>query len=632
MQVPSELAERDQWVIWRYITRNGKTTKVPYRAKDNRKAATTRPTDWASLGDALAAAERFDAGGIGFVFTPDDPYCGIDLDHCVEGGSVHPEAQDLIKSVGGYAELSPSGTGVHLIVRAELNGHRNRTDKTPWGGNVEVYDQGRYFTFTGEALGSRQIRRGSLGQVEQLLQESPNGAAGTVGDWLAKAQKNEKFARLYEGDWSDYDSQSEADLALFNLLVHYIGPRPFSVKRAFRASELYRQDKAGGEDYLDRTLERALSESGSDKNLDRLVEERYRLKKADRLAADRLMAEEAAERPPLPLPEPGWTLEDELKQDRPPLRERIEGWQHEGQNVNLIAGYKLGKTSLTMNVMRSLADGTPFLGKFSVEQVDGRIAVWNYELIPRQWDKWAEESEIKNKDRIVPVHFRGHGMVPIWLPDVRDQVAAWMERSEVKYWIIDPTMKAWEGLLKSEGDNIGAGRFLNAIDEIKELSGIEEALLSHHTGRGEDAQERGRGATRLEDWQDVGWYLTGARDNLWLHATGRDVDVEKIRIVYRAEDARSFTTAGLTQSEAKQSEGAHGALAAVIKLENEEGKSLATRNVKDAMTGDKTKRDGWIQAAIDNGWIKREDGARGAKVCASTQLGRREFEKRSKGA
>ena len=33
-----------------------------------------------------------------------------------------------------------------------------------------------------------------------------------------------------------------------------------------------------------------------------------------------------------------------------------------------------------MNVMRSLVDKTPFLGKFKVQLVEGRIAVFNYEL------------------------------------------------------------------------------------------------------------------------------------------------------------------------------------------------------------------------------------------------------------
>ena len=78
--IPAELRERDQWVVWRSETRDGKATKVPYRCDGSGRASTTDPATWGSYEAAVAAAEALAADGVGYVFAPDDPYVGIDLD------------------------------------------------------------------------------------------------------------------------------------------------------------------------------------------------------------------------------------------------------------------------------------------------------------------------------------------------------------------------------------------------------------------------------------------------------------------------------------------------------------------------------------------------------------------------
>src|SRR4051812_5876375 len=74
MTVPLELASLPQWVCWKYVTRKGKTTKVPHRAADGVLASATRVADWCTLQDALEAAEHLGMDGVGFVFSKDDPY------------------------------------------------------------------------------------------------------------------------------------------------------------------------------------------------------------------------------------------------------------------------------------------------------------------------------------------------------------------------------------------------------------------------------------------------------------------------------------------------------------------------------------------------------------------------------
>jgi putative DNA primase/helicase len=160
---PAELAARAQWVDWKLIQKrtDAKPTKIPYDAKTGRAASSTDPKTWASL---EAALERFGQGGydgVGYVFAEDDPYTGIDLDHALsDAGELEPWAQPIVKAFASYTELSPSRTGLHIIIRGKVpdgQGHLVKLRKTPlWREDahpeaaIEMYSSGRFFTMTGE--------------------------------------------------------------------------------------------------------------------------------------------------------------------------------------------------------------------------------------------------------------------------------------------------------------------------------------------------------------------------------------------------------------------------------------------------------------------------------------------------
>src|SRR5215216_5690095 len=137
-----------QWINWRYEERDGEVTKVPICSHTGEQAAVDRPETWASYSEAVKACKEHGCGGIGFVFTEDDPYCGVDLDKCrePESGEIEDWARELIEQLGSYTELSPSGTGVHILVKAQLpSGGRRK-------GRIEMYDSGRFFTISGQHL------------------------------------------------------------------------------------------------------------------------------------------------------------------------------------------------------------------------------------------------------------------------------------------------------------------------------------------------------------------------------------------------------------------------------------------------------------------------------------------------
>lgn len=158
-RLPSDLTERDQWVLWRYQTRNGKRTKLPYQINGN-PAKSDDPQTWntfeAVAGALKKAPTRYQ--GIGFVFANADPFAGIDLDDCMDhGGALKPWARPIIERFADtYMEVSPSGRGVKVWVRARLDGPGHRAIYQD--GALEIYDRGRFFTTTGRAMNGAPLQ------------------------------------------------------------------------------------------------------------------------------------------------------------------------------------------------------------------------------------------------------------------------------------------------------------------------------------------------------------------------------------------------------------------------------------------------------------------------------------------
>ena len=249
--IPLELATCPQWVAWEWTMRKGKRTKPPLDPLTGSQASSTDSTTWASLDVAVAFASKSDrAAGIGFVFSPNDPFAGVDLDKCRDPntGQIQPWAQSIITYLDSYTEVSPSGTGAKVFVRS----HRSDGLKR---GNVEIYWSGRYFTVTGERLPeSRASVNDRAKQVELLSRWLRRPAPSPARPLLvrpaiddqallqrAKAAKNgAEFERLWNGDWSSYSSQSEADLALCNALAFWTRHDAPRIDALFRRSGLFR--------------------------------------------------------------------------------------------------------------------------------------------------------------------------------------------------------------------------------------------------------------------------------------------------------------------------------------------------------------------------------------------------------
>lgn len=80
--LPVDLRSRPQWVCCASRERGDKQTKVPLDPVGRAFASTADPEAWGTFEEVLSTATRPDVSGIGFVFTSDDPYVGVDLDDC----------------------------------------------------------------------------------------------------------------------------------------------------------------------------------------------------------------------------------------------------------------------------------------------------------------------------------------------------------------------------------------------------------------------------------------------------------------------------------------------------------------------------------------------------------------------
>jgi putative DNA primase/helicase len=266
-RLPADLRACAQWVVWRVEARNGKPTKVPY-AVDGRPASTTDPSTWAAFHEVVSCLSRVDAAGIGFVFAAADPFVGVDLDGALDvDGRAAPWAAEIVAELDSYTEVSPSGRGLHVLVRGELRAAGNRR------GPVEMYDRERYFTMTGRVFDGRVTicdRQGELEAAHTRLvarrlavavppQVRPVDVEDRELLELAMRAKNGAlFTRLWHGRTDGYSSRSEADLALVSLLVFWTGGDEGRVDRLFRASGLYRE-KWDRTAYRLATIERALA-------------------------------------------------------------------------------------------------------------------------------------------------------------------------------------------------------------------------------------------------------------------------------------------------------------------------------------------------------------------------------------
>lgn len=263
--IPHEMRTYKQWVVWRYEDRDAeKPTKVPYSPTSNRLAKVNDADTWGTYDEAVAAMQTTWYAGIGFVLTEADPYTFIDLDDTKGDQAALDRQIKVFNEFNSYAELSPSGTGLHIIVKGKVPSGRRRSF-------IEVYSSQRYMTMTGNVY--RQAPINDYNELLQVLhsQMSEGKGAATFYAGLEKAKLSddevleiagkaanaEKFNDLfYDGNWQKYyPSQSEADFALVDILAFYSENR-YQVQNLFLKSKLGQREKSRAQYRINYMLDR----------------------------------------------------------------------------------------------------------------------------------------------------------------------------------------------------------------------------------------------------------------------------------------------------------------------------------------------------------------------------------------
>lgn len=267
-----------RWVNYALMEIGGKTTKVPFSAVTEGKASSTDEATWAKYDVAKAR----DKEHIGIVFTPAQTLLGIDIDHCIENGKIVHEQKDiiarLIYKADSYCELSPSGTGLHILIRITEALPLLANKKAPF----ECYTSGRYFTVTEKPYGiAKEVKTMTPNEAKELL--------ALIGyPWRKEIKKEESFVlnpqpvsmedsvllekmfnskngvqvkALYDGDTSaQKGDDSSADMALCAHLAFWTGRNGAQMERIWLASPLGQRAKTQErQDYRTRTIESAIS-------------------------------------------------------------------------------------------------------------------------------------------------------------------------------------------------------------------------------------------------------------------------------------------------------------------------------------------------------------------------------------
>ena len=217
--IPDSLMSIDRWILWKHDFIDGRWSKVPYQVSGY-PASTTNPKHWSTFNqaaDELMFKPEFD--GLGIIITGED-FHGIDLDDCRDPDTeeLSQLARDLLEHTQGYAEVSPSETGIKMFTPTNLDKSRVHHDA-----GVELYTKGRYFTVTGHQLNGHSAMATERQDLTWLIDKVWNDGTGTaLLDISAPMVKTDHTAVLSLDDYKPTLSDWPLERVVEELLAHLV--------------------------------------------------------------------------------------------------------------------------------------------------------------------------------------------------------------------------------------------------------------------------------------------------------------------------------------------------------------------------------------------------------------------------
>jgi hypothetical protein len=291
--------------------------------------------------------------GIGFAFSESDPFCGLDLDDCLDEQGHLLWGGDLLEVFDCYTEVSPSGRGLKLFFRGRKPGFARCTADWLGQGKIELYDQKRWFATTGR-------------RFERLN-----------GDVLDRQQELDALCtQLWSPRTPDAGSRVQpavvTDPCLNSMLRMQIGDHNDGSHRLYsaccRAVEHNLTDAEAITRIRDYERVQPFPRGWSDAEIVKRLRD-----------AERTCARGSARRQLItPNPRPLGRLMLEFPELREPV---IHGLLRQGETLTVIANPKAGKSWLATDVALSVATGRPLFETFFTQP--GSVLVLDNELHPQ---------------------------------------------------------------------------------------------------------------------------------------------------------------------------------------------------------------------------------------------------------
>lgn len=167
--IPAYLKKYRGWCNWKFEERRKGLTKVPYNPKSGNHASVNRPDTFADFDSAMKVADSYDGIGI----RVGTEIIAIDLDHCKDGDTLQPWAAKIVSHFQDtYIEVSPSGTGLRIILFVAKGYSYDKDTYYIKKENVEVYVSGatnRFVTIIGNVFLKNDIAENMSG-LQWLLE------------------------------------------------------------------------------------------------------------------------------------------------------------------------------------------------------------------------------------------------------------------------------------------------------------------------------------------------------------------------------------------------------------------------------------------------------------------------------
>ena len=292
-------------------------------------------------------------------------------------------------------------------------------------------------------------------------------------------------------------------------------------------------------------------------------------------------------------------------------RWRIDGVLPAEGRMLWSAQRKAGKTTATGNLARSALTGEPFLDRFDVEKIDGRVVVLNYEVTGEQYARWMDDIGVP-QHRLYVVNLRGRRNL-LADEEGRGELVELIRAQEGQLLIVDPFGRAFTG--KSQNDVAEVTPWLARLDEVAEQSGCSELILTAHAGWD---GERTRGSSALEDWPDSIVTMTRDEDTdaRFIKADGRDVDVPEDRLDYDPATRRLSMTGDGNRKQVRK-DGHAEQLAEAVREIVAMHPGINTTDLTERLRqdGEHLQREDTAAAvhrAVNHGWVHRVKGPRNA--------------------